>query len=193
VQGLYSRGKASFPLNFMRGATVKRSFHRVILGLAGIFLVGCSSLPEWQVTPPAPNVYTKWVDITVTPILDRQYAINVGYIGVILEVRNKTNQDVTINWDETFYLQAGRPNGGFSLQGTLGARLRGFDIILARETFVTTIYPAVLANPSGISTLSDPKLNWAHRPMPTGENGIDIKLRAGSDEVRQSITFTISG
>ncbi len=172
---------------------MKIAFHRVIWGLAIVFSAGCSSLPEWQVTPPAPNVYTKWVDIAVTPVLDRQYAINVGYTGMILEVRNKTGQDVTINWDETFYLQAGQPNGGFSLEGTLGARLRGFEIILARETFVTTIYPVILANPSGISTLSDPRLNWAHKPMPKGDNGILIKLRVGVEEVRESISFTISG
>jgi hypothetical protein len=176
----------------MSGAIVKRTFHRVILGLVGLFVVGCLSLPEWQVTPSAPDAHTKWVDIKVMPVLDRQYAIDVGYTGMVLEVRNKTNQDITINWDDTFYLQGGHANGGFSLQGTLGARLRGFDILLPRETFVTTIYPAILANPSGISTLTDPKLNWAHKPMPTGENGIDIKLRVGSEDLRERITFRIS-
>jgi hypothetical protein len=172
---------------------MKKLFKRVILGFLVGSLVACSSLSEWQVTPLSPRASNQWVDITVTPILDRQYAMNVGYPGMVLEVRNKTGQDVTINWDDTFYLQAGQPNGGFSLQGTLGARLRGFDIILARETFVTTIYPAVLANPSGISTLSDPKLNWAHKAMPMGENGIEIKLRVGSQEVRERLTFKISG
>jgi hypothetical protein len=175
---------------------MKRLFKRVILGLVVGSLLACSSLPEWQSTPvvaKAADASNQWVDITATPILDRQYAINVGYTAILLRVRNKTNQDVTINWDDTFYLQAGQPNGGFSLEGTLGARLKGFDVILAQETFVMTIYPAVLADSSGISTLSDPRLNWVHRAMPTGENGVDIKLRVGSQEMRQRLTFTISG
>ena len=172
---------------------MKRLLHGVILGLVVGGLLACSSLPEWQVTPVAPKASNQWVDVTATPILDRQYAINVGYTGILLEVQNKTNQDVTINWDDTFYLQAGQPNGGFSLQGTLGARLKGFDIILAHETYVTTIYPVALADSSGISTLSDPRLNWAHKAMPKGENGIDIQLRVGFQEVRQRLTFMISG
>jgi hypothetical protein len=172
---------------------VKRLWFGVILGLVVGSMSACSSLPEPRVTSVASKASSQWVDVTATPILDRQYGINVGYTGILLEVRNKTNQDVTINWDETFYLQGGQPNGGFSLEGTLGARLKGFDIILAQETFVTTIYPAVLANPSGISTLSDPRLNWAHKPMPMGENGIDVKLRVGTQEVRERLTFKISG
>jgi hypothetical protein len=172
---------------------MKTLFYGVILGLVAGSLMACSSLPEWQVTQAAPKASNQWVDVTITPVLDRQYGINVGYTGILLEVHNKTNQDVTINWDDTFYLQAGQPNGGFSLQGTLGARLRGFDIILANETYVTTIYPVVLADSSGISTLSDPKLNWVHKAMPTGENGISIKLRVGSEEMREKLTFTISG
>jgi hypothetical protein len=175
------------------GATVKKLFCRVMLGLVIGSLVACSSLPEWRVAPLAPRASNQWVDITVTPVLDRQYGINVGYTGIVLEVRNKTHQDVTINWDDTSYLQAGQANGGFSLQGALGARLKGYDIILANETFVTTICPMVLADSSGISTLSDPKLNWVHKAMPKGENGISIKLRAGSEEMREKVTFTISG
>jgi hypothetical protein len=172
---------------------MKTLFYGVILWLVAGILMACSSLPEWQVTQAAPKASNQWVDVTITPVLDRQYGINVGYTGILLEVHNKTNQDVTINWDDTFYLQTGQPNGGFSLQGTLGARLRGFDIILANETYVTTIYPVALADSSGISTLSDPRLNWVHKAMPTGENGISIKLRVGSEEMRERLTFTISG
>jgi hypothetical protein len=172
---------------------VRKLFFMMILGLVVVGVAACSSLPEWRVNPIAPGASNQWVDIKVTPVLDRQYGIDVGYTGMVLEVRNKSRQDVTINWDDTYYLQAGQANGGFSLQGTLGARLKGYEIVLANETFVTTLYPSAYADPSGISTLSDPKLNWAHKAMPTGESGISIKLRAGSEEVREKLTFTISG
>ena len=172
---------------------MKTLWYGVILGLVVCGLAACASLPEWQVTPLAPKASDKWVDITITPILDTQYTINVGYMGMVLEVRNKTDQDITINWDDSFYLQAGQPNGGLSLEGTLGARLRGYDVIFARETFVTTVYPSVLANSSSIGTLSDPKLNWVHRPMPRGENGIALKLMVGFEEVRERLTFVITG
>jgi hypothetical protein len=174
------------------GGKVKTLLNRVIVGLMVCGLAACASLPEWQVTPLAPKASDKWVDITVTPMLDKQYSINVGYTGMVLEVRNKTDQDITINWDDSFYLQAGQPNGGFSLEGTLGARLRGYDVIFARETFVVTICPAVLANTSNIGTLSDPKLNWVHRPMPRGENGIDLKVMVGFEGVRERLTFVVT-
>ena len=172
---------------------MKKLMNGAILGLVVYCLAACSSMPQWQVTPPVLQASNKWVDITVTPILDKRYTIEVGYTGMLLELHNKTNQDVTVNWDETFYLQGGTPNGGFSLQGTTGAKLKGFEIIFARETFVTTIYPSTLVDLSGIGTLTDPKLDYLHKPMPTGENGIDIRVRVGFEDVRQKLTFMISG
>ncbi len=172
---------------------MNKLMNAAILGLVVCGLAACSSLPQWQANPSVLKASNKWVDITVTPILDKRYTIEVGYTGMFLELHNKTNQDVSINWDETFYLQGGAPNGGFSLQGTTGARLKGYDVVFPNETFVTTIYPSNLVDASSTGTLTDPKLDYLHKPMPKGENGIDIKVRVGFEDVRQKLTFMISG
>jgi hypothetical protein len=183
----------SVNLTFTGGGTVKKLMYGVILGLVVCGLAACSSLPQWQATPPVLKASNKWVDITVTPILEKRYTIEVGYTGMLLELHNKTGQDLTVNWDETVYLQGGTPNGGFLLQGTSGARLRGYDVIFPHETFVATIYPSTLAQPPGSGTLTDPSLDYLHKPMPAGENGIDIKMRVGFEDARQRLTFMISG
>jgi hypothetical protein len=172
---------------------VKNLVNGACLGMVVCVLAACASLPQqWQVSPPVQKASNKWVDITLRPVLDERYTLNVGYTGMVLEVRNKTNQDVTINWDETFYLQAGAPNRGFSVKGSLDSPHRGFDVILAGENYVKTIYPVALADVDDISRLSDPKLDWAHKPMPVGENGIVITLDLGFEQLRERLTFAIS-
>jgi len=171
---------------------MKRVMSTVILGLVWWGLAGCASTPQYQGTPSTQVASDSLVDIKVTLVLDERYGISVGYTGLILEVRNKTAQDITINWDETFYLQGGTPNGGFSLGGATGGRLRGFDVVFAQEKYVKTIYPTILVNTFGSGTLSEPRLD-NHKPMPAGENGILIKLRVGSQDVNQRVAFTIPG
>ena len=164
----------------------------MILGLVVWGLAGCASTPQYEGTPSTQMVSGDVVDIRVTPILDERYGISVGYTGMVLEVRNKSNGNITINWDETVYLQGGTPNGGFSLEGAAGARLRGFDVVFSHETYVTSIYPTQLLAGSSIGTLTEPRLG-NHKPMPAGENGIVLKLRAGSEDFYRRITFNISG
>jgi hypothetical protein len=171
---------------------MKRLVIGVILGLLVSGMLAYAGPSQWQVAPPTQRASNKWVDISVTPVLEERYTITVGYTGVVLEVRNKTNQSVMINWDETFYLMAGAPNGGFTLKGEQGTQHRGFDIIFSGETFVKTIYPVTLVVASDISRLSDIQLDWMHKPMPTGENGIDIKLRVGFEAFNEKLTFVVS-
>jgi hypothetical protein len=178
--------------NLEAGEIMKRVISLVILGLVVWGLAGCASTPQYQGAPSTQVASDNSVNLRVTPILDERYGINVGYTGMVLEVRNKTNQDMTINWDETFYLQGGTPNGGFSLGGETGARLRGFDVVFAQETYVKTIYPTILVDTSGIGTLTEPRLD-NHKPMSAGENGIILKLRVGSEDILHRITFTIPG
>ena len=184
---------------------MKRLINRVVLVLVVCVLAACTSVPQYQGTPStqaaSDNVVDVKVtpqttsdivvDVRVTPILEERYGISVGYTGILLEVRNRTSQDLTINWDETLYLEGGTPNGGFSLGGATGGKLRGFDIIFAHETYVTTIYPTVLTNTAGIGTLTEPKFG-DHKPMPKGENGIALKLRVGFEDMSRRLTFTIS-
>jgi len=185
---------------------MNKSIIRAVLVLAVFGLAACASPPEYQgplfsqrtsdnvveakTTPQ--TTADKVVEVKVTPILDERYGISVGYTGILLEVRNRTAQDLTINWDETLYLQGGAPTGGFSLGGARGGRLRGFDIIFAHETYVVTIYPTLLTNIAGIGTLTEPKLG-DHKAMPKGENGIAIKLRLGFEDMSRTLTFTIPG
>jgi len=163
-----------------------------ILGLLVSGVLAYAGLSQWQVTPPVQKASNKWVDISVTPVLEERYTLTVGYTGMMLEVRNKTNEGVLINWDETFYLMAGVPNGGFTLKGEQGGQHRGFDIIFSGETFVKTIYPVTLVTASDISRLTDIQLDWMHKAMPTGENGIDIKLRVGFEAFSEKLTFVVS-
>ncbi len=165
----------------------------IVLGLLVGVLAAYAHQPLWQVSPSVQKASNKWVDISVTPVLEERYTMSVGFTGMVLEVRNKTNQEVMINWDETFYLRAGEPKGGFAVKGEKSAQHKGFDIIFSGETYVKTIYPVALSGSSTISRLSEPQFDWMHKPMPNGENGIDIKLRVGQEALREKLTFTISG
>jgi hypothetical protein len=171
---------------------MKKLIIGVILGILFSGALAHAELTQWQVNPPVQRASNKWVDIAVTPILEERYTLAVGYTGMVLEVRNKAEQSVLINWDETFYLMAGAQNGGFTLKGERGSPHRGFDIVFSGETFVRTIYPMTLVAASDISRLTDIQLDWLHRPMPTGDNGIDIKLRVGFEAFSEKLTFVVS-
>jgi hypothetical protein len=164
----------------------------VILGLLVSVVLAYAGPSNWQANPPVQRASNKWVDIAVTPVLQERYSLTVGYTGMVLEVRNKANQSLLINWDETFYLMAGAPNGGFTLKEEQGKPHKGFDIIFSGETFVKTIYPVTLLTASDISRLTDIQLDSMHKPMPTGENGIDIKLRVGFEAFNEKLTFVVS-
>ncbi len=113
---------------------------------------------------------------------------NGGYKAIELDIRNKTNDNLQVDWNKTYYFRDGQTDGGFMMEGT-GYRERNRprppDMIPANGTFSKTIWPNNLV-------LEGSSRGWDHSDLPLGENGIFLTVRTQTGEVSEKISFYLT-
>lgn len=153
-----------------------------ILVITLLLFAGCSRVP-WVIKsdPPVHKIDNSLYTIELTP----SAASNYSYRAFDLAIYNKTDKDIELIWDRTYYLQNGQTNGGFLFEGVI-IRDRNLskppDIIFPQKTFRKTIYPNVLASFDKY---------WYYDTLPNGENGIYLSLKSQNVEIREKLTVNI--
>jgi len=148
-----------------------------------MFLVaGCSRAP-WVIKsdPPVQKIDNSLYSIQLIPSL----ADNYSYHAFDLIIENKTDKDIELVWDRTYYLYNGQTSGGFMFEGVV-YRDRNDpkppDILFPKKTFQKTIYPNIYA------TFYK---GWSYSVLPNGENGIYLSLKSQNGEMREKLTLNI--
>ena len=155
--------------------------------LAVVFFIvflfsGCSRAP-WVIKsdPLVQKIDNKLYTIDFTP----SDADSYGYRAFSLTIENKTDKDIELNWDRTFYLQGGQTKGGFLFEGIFLRDMNAPkppDILFPKKTFSKTIFPNALATFNKY---------WRHDPLPNGENGIYLSLIIENAELREKLTVNV--
>lgn len=147
-----------------------------------LFLFGCSRAP-WIIKsdPPIQKIDNALYSIQFTPTFTDKY----GYHAFDLSIENKTDQDIELVWDRTYYLQNGQTSGGFMFEGVIYSQRndpKPPDILFPKKTFNKTIYPNILATFAKY---------WRYDQLPDGENGIYLSLKVKDVELREKLTVNI--
>lgn len=126
----------------------------------------------------------KSVDVSFKPIVG-----NYMYKSFDLTIKNKTNKDIKLIWDETFFIENGSTNGKFMFAGVRYVNRddsKTPDIILANSTFTKEVYPnaKVLQNVIGGG--------WGHAKIEDGEYGAYVTLQIGNQKKNIKVFVTLS-
>lgn len=161
----------------------KRICALLLLGL----LAGCAT---WTVQPPTGNEkLAEGVTVTVTPFKNGNNQI-FGFVGFALQVDNRTEKEITIDWNRTMFLLNGQTSGGFMYEGVVYAdrnNPKQPDIVLPNSTFTKMIWPNNLVDFSGGKYGS----GWYHKEMPEGKNGVYLTVQIGDVVVNKIVTFVV--
>ncbi|MEK6787942.1 MAG: hypothetical protein AABY68_03215 [Pseudomonadota bacterium] len=152
-----------------------------------IFLTGCATaVPTW--TPPSSSQSLSLVDAQIKPACSNSYCY-----GFSLEMQNKTDRPVEIDWNRSYYTQAGQTNGGLMAEGVIISQrnmIRAPDVILPNGRYLKTVWPSNFTQLSiGLASAE-----WINQMLPEGSQGVFITLKQGDREeyVRSEMSMSVS-
>lgn len=160
---------------------MKRNLINLIIFILPVLITSCSSKLVSRSTPLYNNLETDLYYISITPLstYDR-------HCGFRLIIKNKTPNNLLIDWSNVFYTEDGVRKGGFHEGLEFDSRndpmapvtVRGWDI------YIKTIWPSVLAQGT--------KDQWTQMPMEPGRHGIDITLVVNGQVFEEQLDVKIS-
>jgi len=155
----------------------------IVLILSLLFVYGCGPRYILKSDPPSQKVNTDSYSIELYPtqiILD-------GYTAFGLIIENKTQNNIEIIWDKTYYLYNEATNGGFMFEGIVYKDRNNSkppDIIFPKTKFQKTIWPNIFVRLS--------QYGWLNDTLPMGDNGVYITLNVDGKEKQEKLTVNLS-
>lgn len=184
------------------------SIYKVII-LSALFMacIGCQGYydpyaPAAKSQAYAQKTYTvdvndshysdKYVDITITP-----HQLDYHYKYFALTIVNKTNSDIKVSWNDTYFIENGNANGGFMFDGIqyMNRNSPKQDWLIFKNTSASKdIYPcAKVVNFGYDRTAVQMGLptGWGHGVMKNGTFGAYIKVSGDKFSENVKVTATI--
>lgn len=164
---------------------------KCLLAMIGVLMIcsGCVGIQTgkklytktaYQYTKTENSIYSdKSLTASITPIKGSWDA----YKGFNINIQNKTKNEIKIIWNESYYLENGRQNGTFMLEGMRFAERNSSikdGIVLPGQTVDFSIWPSNNANFIH---------SWDFFALRDGNYGAYIKIKQGNRE--KSITLTV--
>jgi hypothetical protein len=159
----------------------------VFLFLSLIFFgLGCASQSKraWKSEPNTRQIENEYFYAAISPIF-----MFDGYKGFLLTIHSKTAKSIEIQWNKTFYLHDGQRNGDFMPEGVPYSEIRKSkpsDIITQDRLYQKEIFPSKLAEMSSMAKA------WIRNPMKPGENGVELTVKVGRQEMTEKLTLIFS-
>jgi len=143
----------------------------------------CQSIPSTAVTR------NQYFEARLTPTGDGR-----GFQSFKLEIENKTQSNLELDWSRTLFIADNQTRGGFMSEGILynakdSPRLVAMDVIFTDTTFSRTIWPSTLAY-----FVSGRYGGWRHGYMGRvsgGEYGVLLSVKTNGEEHQKKLTVRI--
>ena len=157
-------------------------------------LVGCVNEPRPMTAMPEPVRYTanldkaeysdSVLDVSIVPAMSGNSGIK-GYTSFILTIKNKSNGDIKLSWNESYFLEKSEARGGFMFEGVKYADREGAKpdaLILSKSTLTRQIFPNIKvvhfpydasAKRFGLPT------GWVNGKLSDGECGAYLQFHGG--------------
>jgi phospholipid-binding lipoprotein MlaA len=108
---------------------------------------------------------------------------------------NNTNQELSLDWENSYYLFNGRRNGLFLWEGVTWDSLKEIRsqpmvLVAPGSTFTETIFPAALVGRASIMIKGG--VQYTQGALPEGENGIALVVRQDGKVISEKMVVTIS-
>jgi hypothetical protein len=106
-----------------------------------------------------------------------------GYTSFLLTVKNKTERDLTIDWNRSFYIRDGATKGGLDNRNRCPSGKKDPDTIFPQGVFSTYVFPDVL--------LVEEWMGCDHDYLPVGDNGVMLSVTCEGKEIREKMNVRI--
>lgn len=162
----------------------------IILCLA-FTLTGCAGVEVYSSNPEVQRVSNDYFTAEIRPQLKEGQSFFAAFRFVIT---NKTDKELKIDWENTFYLLNGRRNGPFLWEGVNWDELKEMKSrplvpVAAGDTISTVIFPARLVGRG--TARSHGGVQYTRGALPAGENGILLIVRQNGKVVREKMVVSI--
>jgi len=162
---------------------MKKTFYIIsIIFLLG--LSGCQSGKLYRFTDKPTNISTNEVSINFDTNCSMSYYVSFCR-DFTLSITNKTNSNIVINWNKTYYVRSNQTQGGFmygGIQYVSRNNPRQNDVIFPNGSYTQKIFPNNLVDYSSASGSG-----WYHKSIPLGVNGIYLTLIINGKEVEYKL------
>lgn len=183
---------------------MKKFLNFILCILAVIGVTGC--IPNYSspaYTPPEKKYYS--FDTTKSSYNEKNISASIEakcnqYTGEVhgftLSIENNTNNDLSIVWDESYFLSNGTTDGGFMFEGVVYSRRtepKQDLILLPKTSRQVDIYPnskVYYLRPTAIAGSVLPG-GWGHNNLGTGEYGAYLKLKGKGIDKRIKLLLTV--
>lgn len=109
--------------------------------------------------------------------------------GFILGIRNKTNDEILIPWENIYFLERGQAKGGFMTEGVTYSKRqepRQPILVLPKSVTTLTIWP-------NDYVFNNSVVGWAHEAMGNGEYGVYINAKVAGKNKKIKLIIKIQG
>ena len=148
------------------------------------------------------HVQKTWISDPVFQTVEKQsYEVRIEplkggndfYVKFRLDVKNKTGQEIKIDWNKTKYLLNGKSYGAFVFKGINPDDIKSSsipdDIVSAKSSFSKEISPFKMIARGKIRDESE---NGIHAGiLPNGKNGIHLVIKHKNEEIVERLSVII--
>jgi hypothetical protein len=178
---------------------VASMYKKLLWGVALISLImaGCAREQIYNSIPPVQSTSTSAYEVKLEPLKAEGFDY---YNRFSYQFTNKTNGDLVIDWEQTYYLRNGKRHGNFGWEGLSFEQLRDVKdnpeiTIGPGKTDKIEIFPIKLIGwrEEGVRMkASTPEAGFTLTPLPEGENGMSIAVLKDGKLLRKTISVKIT-
>jgi hypothetical protein len=143
----------------------------------GLFFTGCSKTYHSMRVPLENNENNTLISVEFLPTHPSMMA---GYGAFELTIFNKTDKEMELNWNKTYFLDGNQAKGGFILEDGSYRDMdmnKLPDIIFPNSSFHKIIYPKAYYR-------YDKTIGWYHAGTGVGKQGIYLSISLDGKEIK---------
>lgn len=138
------------------------------------------------VTPPSTSISNNFFDATILPGDKGTYGLISDFI---LIVKNKTKEDLEIDWNKTLFIKDNQTRGGFMFAGIVYSKRnepKVPDVVFPGVELKKAISPTILVFYDSGRYGS----GWNHNEL-SGEVGVYLVTKVGKQEIKEKLIFKV--
>ena len=169
----------------------KRSWWEVIVVCLVFALAGCAGAEIYSSNPGVQRVSNDYFNAELEPQLKPGQNFFATFRFVL---NNKTDKELQIDWENTYYLLNDRRNGRFLWEGVTWdglkeVRSKPLIPVAPGDIFTSVIFPKKLVGRGSVMTTGG--VQYTQGALPEGENGILLIVRQNGKVIRQKMVVRI--
>ena len=155
-------------------------------------MIGCATVKTWSSTPATQTIGNDAFEASLEPRVKEGQNY---YDRFLFRLKNKTDNALIIDWQNSRYLQNGKQNGRMIFKGVTNENVNNLppDTVAPGAEFSKEIAPLNLL---GHEKLSSRSIKPGAQPVsvgviPEGEHGLLLVVKAGQKTISEKITLKI--